>query len=178
MAGACGARWLRLGRDGVSGRSGQAGGQGVSVCSSWLLLLPLPPSLSLPRSSLALSVFCVLSSSFLHVSLSLSSSHSLPPSLLSSPLFTPFPPLYAQPPLLHPLRSTVALSCSPLSYSATYADPDALPSSSTSSRIRENTFYSKDREMCWWPHPQDGSIPSPRAVRLSFVFLLTFRSTD
>jgi hypothetical protein len=33
-----------------------------------------------------------------------------------------------------------------------YTTLDDLPSSTTSTHIRENTFYSKDRETCWWPH--------------------------
>lgn len=48
--------------------------------------------------------------------------------------------------------------------SATYANKDALPSSSTSSRVRENTFYSKDREACWWPHPIEHFVPNPSTV--------------
>lgn len=49
-------------------------------------------------------------------------------------------------------------------FSATYANQDSLPSSSTSSKVRENTFYAKDREVSWWPHPEDSSIPGPSTV--------------
>lgn len=48
--------------------------------------------------------------------------------------------------------------------SATYANQEALPSSSTSSKVRENTFYPKGRAVEWWPHPSDGFTPTPTTV--------------
>jgi len=33
-----------------------------------------------------------------------------------------------------------------------YTTPEDLPSSATYSQIRENTYYSKDKTTCYWPH--------------------------
>jgi hypothetical protein len=51
-----------------------------------------------------------------------------------------------------------------------YATPEDLPSSATYSYVRENTYYSKDRGTCWWPHVTNKNHKvTPQNVSMSFL---------
>jgi len=52
-----------------------------------------------------------------------------------------------------------------------YTNPEDLPSSATYSYVRENTYYSKDRATCYWPHIKNKKHKvTPQAVCLVLLF--------
>jgi hypothetical protein len=54
-----------------------------------------------------------------------------------------------------------------------YTTPEDLPSSATYSQIRENTYYSKDKATCYWPHIKNKKHQvTPQAVCPLLLVLL------